>query len=451
MRFSLITTSLFMGLLFSACQKTVSERELFETSPCFSQDHFSIGITDIYDYVRVQKGLERTKGDEISIEPYIVDRDTVLFLVNFEDGWELLSADRRAPKTFAMSDKGHFSFSGLSDVPPLHALFDRFAQNIAILKRNPSIAISDNFNDTWDTASIRSFDDDWELESETIIAETDSIQNHLTITRWGQGSPWNCRSPYSNSSLSTHCVTGCVPVAMAQLLYYLHDNNGYPTHAYGESSTTRYIPDGVSYIVLQPQDVSFDATTYLTSTWNNMPLSSSDSGSFASVSTLMTQLGLYVSAKYYTNMTSAYTSSIAPALANYFSISSIGSSLIDYQVIADQIYSEQMPVLLTISRVGGAHAVLADACKEHYQTVRRLYKRMKPIQVGSLEFPYEYKFETSTEMTSRYLGINWGWNGAYMTSGGETVWFSTDAISWNVGYVYTSVDYMIYDFELINN
>ena len=76
---------------------------------------------------------------------------------------------------------------------------------------------------------------------------------------------------------------------------------------------------------------------------------------------------------------------------------------------------------------------------------------MKPIQVGSLEFPYEYKFETSTEMTSRYLGINWGWNGAYMTSGGETVWFSTDAISWNVGYVYTSVDYMIYDFELINN
>ncbi len=249
MKVSFVNALVALGaILIISCQKEETQRNVSIRSQYEASNSFSIRFTDIYDYIRHQRKLGQTKGEMVSIEPFIVEQDTVMYLINYQDGWELLSADKRAPKTFAMSEGGNFSFSEIDNVPPLRALFDRFAQNIAILKRNPALEVATDFTDKWDSSNMRSFNDDWELESETVIAVFDSLQNHLTTTKWGQGSPWNCRSPYTDSALSSHCLTGCVPVAIAQILYYIHQKTGYPTHAYGESSTTQYIPEGTSYI-----------------------------------------------------------------------------------------------------------------------------------------------------------------------------------------------------------
>ena len=44
------------------------------------------------------------------LEPYVMDGDTVAWIANYDEGWELLSNDRRSPLVLARSESGRFSF-----------------------------------------------------------------------------------------------------------------------------------------------------------------------------------------------------------------------------------------------------------------------------------------------------------------------------------------------------
>lgn len=412
----------------------------------------SIGLSDIKTYISEYKGVPDTKMADHMIQPVLFETDTVLFLVNYEDGWELLSADRRAPRVFAMSEKGHISIDSFSECPEIACLFDRFVSNVVFLKQHPEWDDSIVFQDVWsDYLPERSMD--WQLVSSDVLWERDSTQNHLTDTRWGQGSPWNIKAPYRDSTRIQHCYTGCVPVAASQVLYYLHQTLGIPDKAYQESSTMAFVPNGTSGLVLQPSDVQLDTASYSSSTWNTMPLVSTSTNSFSGVSTLMLQMGLYLEAHYYQNGTSAYTNYIKDVFETYYSILSNVSYNVDFDIIANQIFIENQPVILSIGRYDNnhsyhGHAVIVDACREHYQEIRRIYKREIPTMNPEQGPQYEFKLELTNEMESRYVGINWGWNGAYMMSDGSTIWFSTDAISWEVAYVYTQLNYMLYGFHV---
>lgn len=438
---------LLLNLLIASCAKEAVE--IIPAQPFERRDH-SITLSDIKAYIAECKGVVGTKADKVSILPYTVERDTLMYLVNYEEGWELLSADRRAPRVFAMSEKGHMDMGDFMDCPGMKALFDNFAANVSVLRQSPDMEVTTDYQDNWnDVLPDRSLDT-WQLVSITVLPEIVSVQTHLTQTRWGQGFPWNVRAPFSDSSLTTRCYTGCGPVAAAQVLYYLHQTIGVPVNAYQESSTTAYVPGG-SYLVLQPSDVQFDASTYSSTTWENMPLTNSSQNSYSGVSTLMLQQGLYIGADYHPNGTFANADNIVSAFQVNYSISSTGTWNVDFDIIAEQIISENQPVILTISfydnnNVRQGHIVVVDACKEHYVRIIKEYRRPIPVPYYLPGPEYEYKYEVIEEMT-RYVGINWGWNGNYMTSDGEPVWFSTDAISWNVGYVFTQLDYMIYGFH----
>lgn len=39
---------------------------------------------------------------------------------------------------------------------------------------------------------------------------------------------------------------------------------------------------------------------------------------------------------------------------------------------------------------------------------------------------YVYKKEVVTTVTSRYVGINWGWDGSYMENGEDVIWIYGD-------------------------
>ena len=407
----------------------------------------TVSLDDVLSYISTYKGIVDTKSSEVSICPIIDERDTVLYLVNYQDGWELLSSDRRAPRVFAMSETGHIDMSYFSSNPALEDLYNNFVLNIKELRIKPDFERTGrDIGISWDDV-LSSRSPGWELVSTEVI-EVSDVRPHLTQTRWGQSYPWNIRAPYTNSNLTQHCLTGCVPVAASQVLYYLHNKIGVPAAAYHESSTCAYIPTGSPYLVLQPSDVQFDATTFSSDTWDNMPLTANESGSFTGVSTLMLQMGLSLGALYYQNKTSAFTSYISNVFLSLFAITSIGSSDVDFDIIAAQVF-DNMPVILSISRnennIRYGHAVIVDACKEDYQIIRKTYRRQIP---SSGPNPiYEYKIEESEELTTRYVGINWGWNGSYMYDNSGVIWFATDAIAWNVGKVYTQLEYMIYGFS----
>lgn len=73
----------------------------------------------------------------------------------------------------------------------------------------------------------------------------------LIQTQWGQNAPFNNQCPELNG---THCVTGCVATAMAQMFYFL----GYPSTGKGEVSYSYTInfSDGTSKLMELSGDLS---------------------------------------------------------------------------------------------------------------------------------------------------------------------------------------------------
>jgi hypothetical protein len=410
----------------------------------------SITLDDIHEYLSGYKNIKDTKSASISVETVLEGADTVMYLINYQDGWELLSADRRAPRVFAIGEKGHTTIEELTSIPALKVLYDRFVESISYLKRNPDTLSSDDFEESWDDIlDSRSL---WTLISSTVIEEGDTVQNHLTQTRWGQTGPWNIRGPYRNSSMISHCDNGCGPVAIAQMLYYLHQKEGVPVSAYGDCYTQQYVPDPITpgvqnALILHSSDVTF--YNYSPSNWAAMPLSASDTtGSFAAVSALMVQIGILLPALYLPTSTPCDADDFIDVFQQGFSINCTELLPGNVNIIANQVYSAQMPVILVVSyNHYNDHALVVDAYKFHYQVVNNVYQAPVPVPLEPGDPPYvteyELMMETETIVSGRYFGMNWGWDG----SGMDGVWFSADVISWMPSvFTFNTIDYMLYGF-----
>ncbi len=456
-RFFKYVSFAFASFCVLSCSNMITPTLPSEDNPdLLSQSNYNVSLKDIETYLENYKGLPPTKSGDVSISPILSSVDTVLYLINYNKGWEILSADRRAPRVFAMSSDGHLDLDSLYAIPPVEALISAFTDRISYLKQHPNLEVSTDFKDSWDDIlGGGRFVDEWTLISSYILDEGDSIQPHLTQTRWGQNSPWNVRAPYTDSTLTTHCLTGCVPVAGAQMLYYLHNMLGIPSMMYADSYTAAYIPQNANYLILSASDVSF--SNYSSSAWNSLPLTNNDSGNFSTVSTLMVQLGLLIQAQYRVNSTGSYTYYLKPAFQNAFTIESTWLNGVDFTIIADEIMQDQMPVILELylSDYSAGHCAIVDACKEQYQIIRRLFRRRvdAPVNPGGPNLPqYEYKMEDDYEVQNRYFGLNWGWNGSGMYSGNDVMWFSESAMSWTAeNYTFSYFSCMIYDFREFSN
>jgi hypothetical protein len=257
----------------------------------------------------------------------------------------------------------------------------------------------------------------------------------------------------------SHCDNGCGPVAIAQMLYYLHQKEGVPVSAYGDCYTQQYVPDPIApgvqdALILHSSDVTF--YNYSPTNWAAMPLSASDStGAFAAVSALMVQIGILLPAQYLPTSTLSYARNFIDVFQQGFSINCTEQFSGNVDIIADQVFSAQMPVILVVScNQTGDHALIVDAYKFHYQVIEKVYRAPKPdpdpdnepgFRGGITPYidMYDYKTEYETIVSNRYFGMNWGWDG----SGMDGVWFSADVISWMPGVItFNTIDYMLYGF-----
>lgn len=219
----------FLIPLFVFCNKE-TESEITHTAS-FSTNN-SVSIHDVYIYLQGVKNIPQTKSSSVSIEPVCDRADTLLYIVNYEKGWELLSADKRAPRVISFSESGSFSQEDLASNPAVKAIYDGVMDQVKYLKENPNLEI-ENASDDWDDLRSITEHESWVLIG-TQTTEIELLQDHLTTTRWGQSNNWALKSPSTDSSLSTKCPTGCGPVAAAQLLYYLHYYYNVPEKTYGD-------------------------------------------------------------------------------------------------------------------------------------------------------------------------------------------------------------------------
>lgn len=92
----------------------------FETQTSFSN----------LDYIQQRIGMEHPQtraGETVSIEPYVYEGDTVMYIVNYEDGWELYSNDTSLPMILGKSDTGSLDLNSNSIPENLKGYFENTA------------------------------------------------------------------------------------------------------------------------------------------------------------------------------------------------------------------------------------------------------------------------------------------------------------------------------------
>lgn len=419
---SKIFTVLFF-LSAVSCSKEICE--LSDIGNASHKSNYAISIEDISSYLSDVSHSCKTRGESYRVQPVTIKKDTVLYIVNYEQGWEVFSADKRAPRVFAKADTGSITIQDFVAIPPLKCLYDAFVENVCFLKANPHLKPHIDFIDCWDAIKANDQEQSNKLPR-TRSGESEVVQNHLLQTKWGQDYPWNIRAPYTDINLYTHCQTGSGPVALAQVLYYyytyyfpyyLNMTYGIQYVPYLDSYNYAYIQSGSTYTYLLDSEVTFissyDDPCLI---WNSMPKNQYESGSFEAVATLMTDMGVATQSKYYATETTTNPYNVFTVLLNKCNLTAYLVS-VDFDELSDMIIQDYNPAIMLLGYLDSNNwvynqYVVADAMEELY---------------------------TDSVLTSRYIGFNWGFDGQY-----DTLWLNTDAINWSANHVYSGVNCMIY-------
>ena len=249
---------LTVGVFFTSCENqldvlspenTGSELKTkvvvnFKTTKAESSDVFNVSIEELKTYMANQTIMSipsnskaRTISEE-TIEPIVSGADTVMYLVNYSDGWCLFSGDKRTPAILAYSETGSLNMDNINSHSGLSIWIDEKKDQIGILKNTTeyneeSLYLKDwaQYDSNIYTVSVASNED--EDKTWVVIGTENRIENEVVIspkisTVWGQNSPWNNYVPYKSNSTTERCPAGCVAVAASQMLYYLHYSIGYP-------------------------------------------------------------------------------------------------------------------------------------------------------------------------------------------------------------------------------
>ena len=395
-------------------------------------------------------------GRDFTITPYVVKEDTLLYALNYDGGgWMVISGDKRFDPNAAECPDGRIDF----DTEDEYLFwFKSLAEDICSLReKNPDLE-NDN-TALWQAMSP--------IKKEGIIKMRNTpkwvIRNvvsnitstwsypvpHLMVTKWGQGSPWNNKLPVDNNSSGdgSRCVTGCVSVAVAQLLYYLHYKIGKPTSLY---HTIYCLYPGV----ISPAGASalgFVRGNKVTnsSRWDDMALTNS-LGNTVYVGDLMLDIGNRFNTSYacaYLGGSAAFLSDCMSVLPTYYGIngSSSSHSLINVKTSLDA----EKPVLISRDAVNASNQIVSShawvidgyAIELREQTMTRYCEYTGDWTYGDevydtfAEVQQVYGFVDDGDsqdypgptITNYFYRMNWGYNGT-----GDNVYYNSND-TWTVG------------------
>lgn len=457
---------------FSCCTNSIMDDEqlvLQETSLSHDCNDNKVNLSDILTLAHGQNVGTRSAVQGTPVVECIMhnSNDTVLFVSKIkEGGWTIYSSDTRVPAIVAQSDYG--SFDELMEVDGARLWIQSIAEDMATIKNLPDeklnftekeIACNKTF---WESISspdkyvkenilqgTRAIDNDlipitghYEYRYSTSYSEVYDSIPRMTVTNWKQGYPYNIYCPLKSTNSSEHAPAGCVAIAGAQMLYFLHDYYGVPATAPSEAYCNGNI-----------NSYTWDQTNYTSDIWNYMNLLGSYAAPF------IANVGRRLNMDYGNLSSGAYTSDL---VNNAFAPYGISCTYANYDTnILKNSLINGMPVLLDArsthatntgtEKVG--HAFIADrykrtrtVTKNYYEWVYDSYPPYTPIPMVPEKIEYTYSSPSIT-----MIGINWGWGSYYNIS---SEWFSLtgDWISsietsynWNIN------RHMIYNFQVINN
>ena len=237
----------------------------------------------------VETQMSRRRAQGISQPDYYY-----VFNNGQNQGFVIISGDDRAETVLGYATSGHFD---VDSIPPAMAdLLNYYSYQIEAIKHGASII--------------------------TRAANHPQVPNLMTV-KWDQEEPYNNMAPlgyYVDVNDGSHCVTGCVATAMAQVLYHQHFVNATQATIPGyQNKTCWQSPSGVKYAQLA--DVSAGSAL----DWNNMVdnyyVQTTTQDQKNAVANLMLYCGTAVNMNYDLEGSSAPVYAIPDAFKKYFGYS----------------------------------------------------------------------------------------------------------------------------------
>lgn len=431
MRRHLFLLSFIVAMTLSSCHATIDPDgikqppELIAWYDSLWKARFDVSPENVRQYLKLNPHTKT--AENVDITPIAPDGETLAYLLSTENGWELLSADKRMPPVLAYGRDAGFP----ADNAALTSCLSADLETISCLKKGLVSIPAD------DAAMLRNLafwfiiqpdyipatkaDGDpeeeekfWELIDSQWVGDFEDATGHLIQTRWHQDSPWNMFSPLSSASGETRDPAGCTAIAAAQLLFFLHGDIGRPVSAPTEGSCTGYAAN------LTDTTYSQTFSAFSSEAWENMATKYLDivAGKSDTLSALWIGfVGKSVDTRYSPTVSQAYFA----ALPAFFLTQGVLSSLpliYDGDVVYDAIRQTGQPAILsahatrTMDFWGNityqdGHTFLADAATAAYTVYDRTYVWTSQTQNDLYSYG-QTKVVRDTVLSGHYLKMNWG-------------------------------------------
>lgn len=460
MKRKLISIWMLLLLLVASCQRVEDEslsveNYVVENYTGMERNVMINIMTTRFGGYKNGKQLSRAIGN-VSLTPYVEDGDTLMYVAQYENGWELYSANTATQMIIFSSDEGVFDMNDPNMPDPFrNILMDKLEEirntpkeGLPINRSWGGIGITKEELDnvpvichTKNGVHTRSGEDypegDWFLlESEDLSTEVETSPK-LISTKWGQQYPWNQYTKMkkdSNNNL-THTPVGCVPVAIGQYLYYTHFKDGLPSNTVATASP---INNGT--------DFNFSGSSG--TIWDNMAKIWWNVGT-QETALLLGYIGREMNADYDHDGTAVYPSQwfsyLNRTYSNVFSNEKYDNNYVvrsldrSYPVIISD-YGYATTDIKKENKVG--HLFLIDQYRKTTEKTRCVYGLIRDEWDGDGDDPYQdnevdeegnitgFAYTKEVILTSNTVefSMNWGWNGSTY----DSKWYRS-VYTWTAG------------------
>ena len=423
-----------------------------------------VSMNDIHEVILRDVAATRNINMSYEVNSFLgEDADTLMYIVNLgdENGWKIYSSDKRTPAILAEGDKGRFSLEDGS--PALAFWLESMARNIARVKMAEDDELVFNTDEIilnkkfWPQSPAQTLmagpdiplipgEGHWE---ETIISTRtieDTVVNHM-VAQWDQNPPYNECCPYLTESPGDRAYAGCVAVAGAQVLHYLHYKIGVPEEMFSNGVCVGNIHDFYRTFNHPSDEV-----------WDNMSFAYQPTAAAAMIpeAILIAYVGAQVNMHYNDLLISepfswAIPADLKPLLFEFHGIS-CSHGRYDENIVKDQLLNG-MPVIVSASNLlipidFNIHCFVIDG----YRKTRTEYTHLHSyVWDGPADAEHNlYKdYTTISYSPSVFSGIkiNWGWWTQWTTNPVNDGWYTlTDSWVLNDGSDYDHYRKMIYNF-----
>lgn len=431
-------------LSFSSCQlmKTDVEYDLEQShSPKLSPRSDVTSFKVKYEEVR-QFASIHCNNQDFSVTSLTREEDTLLYVVNYANGWMLIAGDKRVSPILAESPEGQLDLKSAPE--GVLVWLDSMAEDINSYREIATKTDNDNTL-LWSAFTqmplVKSPDveqtrydppiEKWYAitYSPEVIEETawDSIP-HLIPTKWGQVSPWNSKCPV-DTKVPRRCYLGCAATALGQTLYYLHNYLGKPNQLYHYITCTKPTINGST------TDIGFvrGNLTNNSTRWEGMAIDCCGTSSgIEYAGDLMLDIGNRLEMKYSGEGSGAKFSvdKIEPYYnvtysKDDYSFTTVFSNLSNNLPVMVSAYSKRGWLGLTYTKghawiIDGIHCIRRNyrqitefECSENWMHHLPAYDTFEELaQAYGIQDPNDRIIETFGS-NYLYLLMNWGYDGAY--------------------------------------